>query len=579
MMRRKLLHQTLRPVRQLLCSSTAVNNVSCHNFATRATSHSITITATNITPSIKQYNLKSIQSAAFSSDANSKQNTKDNKVGIVARVRNVIRTIFGSNDDTPRGIQERKDMYWILLAVTHRNLRMEAQQHHLQKKQQQNDNNDQFTSWSDETKEQIKQYMEEAVIHLDDQTDISEMSLRQLRQEIQIRLRPQISGMLNVACHVEEDMVLHHKSNVNVAENDDDESYEFTDAEAAEYKEVLFQEYDRICKLLANANESDASQYYEVKKGAIETLLQYFDWVPPNTTLSTEKPDIQTDEKDYADDFGFYPNRSEAEIVSAMRYYQARNIVRSHRVRTFTVNDDGSNTENSSESYTYSILPFKSTITNAGRGVFIDGFAPAGTLLSFFPGKVWPKEHLMNASLQTQMQFSENDPRNQLSMRYDDILIDSRQSPYTVVKNLWAAGHIVNHPPPPMKAMSTGETNESNNEEMKEENPHEGPNCVTVPINFTEGLFADQHHRLREFIPNEYELPPKSWAKDVFEKEKIVMHGLGLIALRDLEDEELFYDYRMSPNENAKGSEGLYPSWYHVWDADAASNRWSNDEE
>mmetsp|Transcript_23900 Transcript_23900/g.47448 ORF Transcript_23900/g.47448 Transcript_23900/m.47448 type:complete len:193 (+) Transcript_23900:1419-1997(+) len=107
--------------------------------------------------------------------------------------------------------------------------------------------------------------------------------------------------------------------------------------------------------------------------------------------------------------------------------------------------------------------------------------------------------------------------------------------------------------------------------------PRQGPNCVTVPINFTEGLFTDQNDRLREYIPNEYELPPKSWAKDVFEKEKVVMHGMGLIALRDLKDEELFYDYRMSPNENAKGS--LYPSWYYVWDVDAATNRWSTDDE
>ena len=199
----------------------------------------------------------------------------------------------------------------------------------------------------------------------------------------------------------------------------------------------------------------------------------------------------------------------------------------------------------------------------------------------------------MTASLQTQLQFSENDPRNQLSMRYDDILIDSRQSPYTVIKNLWAVGHIVNHPPPPPPMMSTSVAkSDSGDDERKEDKssnnnaasyqfqPHQGPNCVTVPINFTEGMFTNQNDKLRQYIPNEYELPPKSWARDVFEKEKVIMHGMGLIALRDLKDEELFYDYRMSPNENAKGGdEGLYPSWYHVWDVDAANNRWSKSDE
>lgn len=322
----------------------------------------------------------------------------------------------------------------------------------------------------------------------------------------------------------------------------------------------------------------------------------------PNTTAdssqATHSNNIEHEEENYIDEFGFYPNRSEEDIVSAMRYYHVRNIVRSHRVRTSL--DINNNKEENGRNggfggvCTYSILPFKSTIPNAGRGVFIDGFAPAGTLLSFFPGKVWPKEHLMTASLQTQLQFSENDPRNQLSMRYDDILIDSRKSPYTVVKNLWAIAHIVNHPPPPpiksTTAMGTvtADQDHLDNDEKKENEsntttyhfqPHQGPNCVSVPINFTADLFTDKSDKLRDYIPNEYELPPKSWAKDVFEKEKIIMHGMGLIALRDLKDEELFYDYRMSPNENAKGSEALYPLWYHVWDVDAAMNRWSKSDE
>jgi hypothetical protein len=601
MMNRSLL-RTLRPVKQLQlsCSRAVGNVIGIHYISTRLASPLI---ANNYVATSHHDRMSYIQSASFSTDTATNDSNSKKNVGIISRIRKAIRTIFGSNDDTPRGIQERKDMYWILLAMSHRKLRMEAQQ---QQKQQQMQ--DQYT-WHNESKEQIKQCMDEAVSYLDEQTDINEMSLRRLRQEIQSRLEPQIVQLLNVACDVEEDMKLRHNNNGavdNEKDDDDDDdvcNYEFSDAEAAEYKEILLTEYDRICKLLASTNihsqtTSDPTQYYKLKKGAIETTLRYFDWMPQTNTSLTDETKPQTDdEKDYIDDFGFYPNRSEAEIVSAMRYYHVRNIVRSHRVRTFPTNDTDAETNTDAKNgvgghFTYSILPFKSTIPNAGRGVFIDGFAPAGTLLSFFPGKVWPKEHLMAASLQTQLQFSENDPRHQLSMRYDDVMIDSRQSPYTVIKNLWAVGHIVNHPPPPpMKSstMSIGASescddqnkgNEESSNPAYQFQPFLGPNCATVPINFTEGIFTNKNNdRLREYIPNEYELPPKAWARDVFEKEKIIMHGMGLIALRDLKDEELFYDYRMSPNENAKGSEGLYPSWYYVWDVDAATNRWSKIDE
>jgi len=50
---------------------------------------------------------------------------------------------------------------------------------------------------------------------------------------------------------------------------------------------------------------------------------------------------------------------------------------------------------------------------------------------------------------------------------------------------------------------------------------------------------------------------------------------MGLVTLRDVKDEELFYDYRLSPGEGGKQQ---YPSWYHVWDEDAIHNRWDNDD-
>lgn len=90
-------------------------------------------------------------------------------------------------------------------------------------------------------------------------------------------------------------------------------------------------------------------------------------------------------------------------------------------------------------------------------------------------------------------------------------------------------------------------------------------------------MLAGWEDKVRDYIPNEYELPPKPWAKNAFEKDEVIMHGLGLVALRDVRDEELFYDYRLSPDED--GKEGShYPSWYHVVDLEAIQNRWNMDD-
>jgi len=488
-------------------------------------------------------------------------------------------------------------MFWVVLAVAHRKLRMEHQRK-LLLEQDSNNNNEATPSssllWQEEPKEQLKDLMEEAVSHLDEKTDIGDMSLRQLRYEIQSFLEPQIMQLLNTAHDVDGEM------------NEEDGDYIFSQEESKEYKEILRREYENVCQLLKDSEgkhndqqksrTSDPVPFYKIKKDAIETLLTYFDWWPGDSTIiapTINNSTADTNEGDdvHVDEFGFSPNESDSEIVVGMRYYHVRNLVRSSLVRRSpdkaTGNDD--NTEPSHHGY-YSLLPFKSTIPSAGRGVYVDGFAPAGTLLALFPGKVWPKEHLQSASLQTQMQFSQNDPRHQLSMRYDDILIDSRQSPYTVVQNLWALGHIFNHPPAPTTASSATPVDQLLSEKEKDESdnnttnhsPLQGPNCVTVPINFTERMLGEDLDKLRDYIPNEYEVPPKPWAKDAFEKDEIIMHGMGLVALRDVKDEELFYDYRLSPDEDDEvqgGKDGQYPSWYYVWDEKAISNRWSTDKD
>ena len=462
--------------------------------------------------------------------------------GIVGRITRFFRVIFGANETSPRGLQERQDSYWLLLALQCRELRV-AHQEAIGNS----------TGWEVEGREQVTAFLDEAADILDQKSaGIHDASLAKLRKEVQSRLEPQIVDRFVVASSAEEQF----------GGNDE---YEFDDRRVDEYKEILIRDYKDVCyKLMTLELTFDDTRtrlnrhgFYQLKKAGIERLLSYYEWWPESEKITTHE---LTDDQE--DEFGFCPSRSSPEVIPAMRYHHAKNLIRSYFAR------------HNNTFQNFSITALKSTIPESGRGVFIDGYAPAGTLLAFFPGKVWPKDFLMSASIQTQMHLSENDPRHQLSMRYDDMLIDSRRSPYTVYENLWALAHVINHPPPP-PPVSGHEHETTDDSDFTIKQLKFGPNCTSVPINYTKTMFeklADGD--LKRFIPNEYEVEPKPWAKNAFDTEDVVMHGMGIVSLRDVHDEELFYDYRLSPDDSGHS----FPEWYHVWNEDAAKNRWSSEE-
>ena len=464
--------------------------------------------------------------------------------GIVGRITRFFRVIFGANETSPRGLQERQDSYWLLLALQCRDLRIARQNAIVN-----------GTEWKIERREEVAAFLDEAADILDQKSaGIHDASLAKLRKEVQKRLEPQILDRLTVASSAEEQF----------GGNDE---YEFDDRRVDEYKEILIQDYDSVCEKLMtlettiddNRTTSSRHSFYQLKKRGIERLLSYYNWWSESQNIKQHE---LTDDQE--DEFGFCPSKSSSEVIPAMRYHHTKNLIRSYFARH----------NNMLQNQNFSITALRSTIPKAGRGVFIDGYAPAGTLLAFFPGKVWPKDFLMSASVQTQMHLSENDPRHQLSMRYDDMLIDSRRSPYTVYENLWALAHVVNHPPPP-PPVSEHEHEPTDDSDVSIKQLKCGPNCVTVPINYTKNMLERlPDEDLKRFIPNEYEVEPKPWAKNAFDTEDIVMHGMGIVSLRDVHDEELFYDYRLSPDDSGK----MYPEWYHVWNEDAAKNRWSSEE-
>ena len=145
-----------------------------------------------------------------------------------------------------------------------------------------------------------------------------------------------------------------------------------------------------------------------------------------------------------------------------------------------------------------------------------------------------------------------------ISLRFDDYLVDSRQSPATVLTregflNPWALGHMINHPNPPTM-----------------------PNCQSTLLNF---MGYQKLGNLVRYVPNTYGREP-TWRSRFFdERQDVIMHGLCLIARKDTCNEELLYDYRLQSEDT--------PDWYRIvdygelWDDDQIvffRNDWRNNE-
>lgn len=183
----------------------------------------------------------------------------------------------------------------------------------------------------------------------------------------------------------------------------------------------------------------------------------------------------------------------------------------------------------------------KSGIENAGDGLYVDGRVGAGSLIGWFPGDTWLPEHLKK---QGSMKQFLDDPKHLTLLRHDDTLIDSRSyfskchetNPYTLA-------HFANHPEKGVK-----------------------PNVIHLPIDFPADV---EHEEVAEFLPNRYPAgfgPTWLGTPD----RSCCGYGIGLIASRDVEDEEVFMNYKFNPD-----AEGL-PDWFDGVEG-GDEGRWKED--
>ena len=138
----------------------------------------------------------------------------------------------------------------------------------------------------------------------------------------------------------------------------------------------------------------------------------------------------------------------------------------------------------------YNVVTFESTLeSDSGSGLFVDGKAPLGSIISFIPGYVWLQEHMRSSK---SLEHFLDDPNFQLTARPDGMIIDARpfdtlesKIPYFLPsgkgENPWAHGHLINHP-----------------------SKDKSPNCISIMINYSNNIDTD----FRSLIPNYFGKDP-----------------------------------------------------------------------
>ena len=283
------------------------------------------------------------------------------------------------------------------------------------------------------------------------------------------------------------------------------------------FRDVLLTDFERTQQQLSEVLSDSKSQisFLTTKKEAIFTLLRYHGWV--SDSESTPVPGSTATDSSL-DAFGMKLDDAKDATIQQIRQYQTVNLCRSALIR---------------DTLGYSVLSLRSSIPGAGRGLYLDGSTMAGAIVAFQPGDVWPKEHLLTDAPDVMDHFAGEDDCH-ISMRFDDYVVDSRQSPVIVLcregsLNPWALGNMVNHPNPPTV-----------------------PNCQSTMLNYTAKAKLDT---LIRYVPNSYARLP-TWQSTFFDIKEVLMHGLCLVSRKDVHNEELFYDYRLQ-------SETL-PDWYEI---------------
>lgn len=237
------------------------------------------------------------------------------------------------------------------------------------------------------------------------------------------------------------------------------------------------------------------------------------------------------------------------------------------------------------DSLRFSLHVEKSSVAGAGRGVFVDGLVRSGSVATLYPGVSYLPSQVRRSGLADEGIATQAD---YFISRYDGVVIDGSADVEIDVEGVlpegWSAkqstetsqdsleesqgdlmhplglGHLVNHPP-----------------------PDTAPNVLQFMFDL------DLQALPRELRPL---VPCRNWGDVGGVLERVeneafrqrvpsstvfvsgstdagrITRTVALVAIRDIQNEELFMNYRFNPN-----APGL-PDWYWDCDPEESSRRW-----
>ena len=208
----------------------------------------------------------------------------------------------------------------------------------------------------------------------------------------------------------------------------------------------------------------------------------------------------------------------------------------------------------------------ESGVTNAGNGLFIRGKASKGSLISLYPGlSLAPcerREHVVH---------------EHCIARYDGYIVDARQMPLlewpsdlddrdtenddseSEFVHPFAQAHMINHPPIGIYPNVL--------QFMIDIDVSAMPKHLSSLLPISPSISS---HTLLQRLEN-LALRQRIRGVDAFRSsapDQRVARTVAFIAIRDIEDEEVFYDYRFPPQVET-------PSWYWQCDPEASKRRWN----
>lgn len=210
-----------------------------------------------------------------------------------------------------------------------------------------------------------------------------------------------------------------------------------------------------------------------------------------------------------------------------------------------------------------------SSVENGGYGLWVSGNAPVGGIVALYPGVAYPVQFHRRIPGYPSIALS----NRHLISRYDKVIVDAKpwgkrnieisfkaESPSNRAEeaifqlqqnNPLAVAQWCNHPPPGIS-----------------------PNVVTATLDWVPEYSKGSLLQTREYFPVIQYGPSHEQIEGSVQPAVIthdsVVSGLALIAIRDIEDEEVFLNYRLNPNAISS-----LPDWYHPVDKEEDIRRWS----